>query len=80
MELGGLIGTIRLQSKVTVAPATRQFHGPNPILSTESSRIIENKHLLVRVSAGPNTQRLTTGLLSECLSPECLSPPGYLQK
>ena len=38
MGLGGQTGTIRDQSKAAVAPATTQFHGQDPSLSTESSR------------------------------------------
>ena len=38
MGLGGQTGSVRDQSKATVAPATNQFHCPDPSLSTESSR------------------------------------------
>ena len=36
--MGGLTGTIRKQSKTTVAPATTLFHWQDPSLNTESSR------------------------------------------
>ena len=35
MELRGLIGTIRDQSKAVVAPVTTRFHWEDPSLSTE---------------------------------------------